>query len=265
MSLTYTIKNSIIKSLLLASLLILSSVCIARNAATVPILVYHNFDKTASGSMTISVAKFEEQMNWLHENGYTVIPLQTLVEYLQGKISSIPEKSVVITVDDGRKSVYTYMWPIVRKYNFPVTLFVYPSAISNAAYAMTWQQLQELQTTGLFDVQGHTYWHPNFKQEKRRLSAGEFQKLVDAQLIGAKNIIHKNLDKNITLLAWPYGIYDDYLEQEAKKAGYEMTFSIDARHASSKEGDLTQPRYMIVEPCSNKTFAEIIKGLRYKH
>jgi len=261
-----TIKKSIAKFLFSTFVLaVLSANCLAVQGTTVPILVYHNFDKTASGSMTISVAKFEEQMRWLYENGYTVIPLQTLVDYLQGEIASLPEKAVVITADDGRKSVYTYMWPIVNKYNFPVTLFVYPSAISNAPYAMTWQQLRELQDTGLFDVQGHTYWHPNFKQEKKRLSAAAFQQLVDAQLTGAKKIIDQKMDKKITLLAWPFGIYDDYLEKEAEKAGYTMTFSIDARHASSKEGDLTQPRYMIVEPCSDKTFAEIVKGMRYKH
>lgn len=258
------IKIIITKSFFFTAIAFFATTCVATNSA-VPILVYHNFDKTASGSMTISVAKFEEQMRWLHDNGYTVIPLQTLVEYLQGKKDSLPEKAVVITADDGRKSIYTYMWPIVKKYNFPVTLFVYPSAISNASYAMTWQQLQELQQTGLFDVQGHTYWHPNFKQEKKRLSTTAFQQLVDAQLVGAKKIIDKKLDKNITLLAWPYGIYDEYLEKEAEKAGYVMTFSIDARHASSKEGGLTQPRYMIVEPCSDKTFAKIVKGMRYKH
>jgi Polysaccharide deacetylase len=50
-----------------------------------------------------------------------------------------------------------------------VTLFVYPSAVSNAAYALTWEQLRELQATGLVDIQSHTYWHPNFREEKRRL------------------------------------------------------------------------------------------------
>lgn len=163
-----------------------TSVVWADNGISVPILTYHNFDPSVPGSMTIDTAKFEEQVKWLKDNGYTVIPLQQLVSYLQGKTASIPAKSVVITADDGKKSVYTYMLPIVRKYNVPVTLFIYPSAISNASYALTWEQLKELQKTGLFDIQGHTYWHPNFKQELKRLSATDYEKFVQTQLVKSK-------------------------------------------------------------------------------
>ena len=66
------------------------------------------------------------------------------------------------------------MLPIVRQYNMPVTLFLYPSCISNkhAPYAMKWEQIAELQKTGLFDMQGHTFWHPNFKKEQEKDEAG---------------------------------------------------------------------------------------------
>ena len=117
--------------------------CICSNASfaekpiSVPILTYHNFDPTVPGSMTISTQKFADQLQWLKENGYTVIPLKELVSYLQGKTNSLPPKPVVITADDGRKSVYIYMLPLIKKYNVPVTLFIYPSAISNASYALT--------------------------------------------------------------------------------------------------------------------------------
>src|SRR3989338_2094039 len=114
----------------------------AENQSGIPILVYHNFDPVKKGSMTISTEKFEKQLQWLKENNYTVIPLQEAVRYLQGKIASIPPKSVVITDDDGRQSVYNYMLPLVRKYNIPVTLFIYPIVISHARYALTWEQLK---------------------------------------------------------------------------------------------------------------------------
>lgn len=247
----------LLSSLFLAAC-VFSPMATANDSVRVPILAYHNFDPSVPGEMTLSPARFEEQLIWLKENGYTVIPLQELVSYLQGKTSSIPEKSVVITADDGRLSVYKYMWPLARKYNVPVTLFIYPTSISNASYAMTWEQLKELQQTGLFDIQGHTYWHPNFKQEKKRLSAAEYQKLVDAQLITSKKIIDKKLGTDITLLAWPFGIYDDYLGQEASKAGYVMAFSIDGKPAQKSEPAMSQPRYMIVAGQSMKTFASIV-------
>lgn len=248
----------LLNSLLLGLCLFGSSVM--ADSISVPILTYHNFDPAATGSMSISPERFEEQLQWLKDNGYTVIHLKELVSYLQGQTDSIPEKSVVITADDGRLSVYKYMWPLAKKYNAPVTLFIYPTAISNAPYAMTWEQLKELQQTGLFDIQGHTYWHPNFKQEKKRLSEDAYQKLVDAQFISSKKIIDQKLDTNITLLAWPFGIYNEYLGQEAAKAGYVMAFSIDAKRANKSFPAMSQPRYMIVADQNMKTFARIVSG-----
>lgn len=226
----------------------------------VPILVYHDVHPTAKSSMTISTKKFEEQLIWLRDNGYTVIPLRDLVDYLQGRRASLPAKSVVITADDGRSSVYEYMWPIVRKYNVPVTLFVYTSPISNAKWAMTWEQLRELKDTPYFDIQGHTYWHPNFKQERKKLSADEYSKLLHANLVKAKEVVNKKLGTDITLLAWPFGIYDADLESAAKQAGYEMAFSIEARDASRTERTMSQPRYMVLEGQNMRTFASQVSG-----
>jgi peptidoglycan/xylan/chitin deacetylase (PgdA/CDA1 family) len=70
-----------------------------------------------------------------------VIPLRELTDYYLGKRQAPQPHSVVITVDDGHISVYRDVFPLVRKCRIPVTLFIYPSAISNAPYAMTWVQL----------------------------------------------------------------------------------------------------------------------------
>src|SRR3974390_2917280 len=141
----------------------------AEDQVSVPVLCYHRFGPTVPDSMTVTTKLFTEQMQWLRDNGYTVIPLKTLVNYLKGEGPVPAPKSVVITVDDGHKTVFTGMLPVVRKFNIPVTLFLYPSCISNrhAPYAMTWEQLKELQQTGLFDLQGHTFWHPNFKRDRK--------------------------------------------------------------------------------------------------
>ncbi len=232
----------------------------ADNGISVPILTYHNFDPSVPGSMTIDTGRFEEQLRWLKDNGYTVIPLKQLVSYLQGKTNTLPAKPVVITADDGKKSVYTYMLPLARKYNIPVTLFIYPSAISNASYAMTWDELRELQKTGLFDIQGHTYWHPNFKQEKKRQSPADYQKFVETQLVKSKKVLEEKLNTQVTLLAWPYGIYDNDLEQAASNAGYQMAFSIDGRSANRSDNKMAQPRYLLVEGQNMQTFEAIMKG-----
>lgn len=232
----------------------------ANQSIDVPILAYHKIHPTKQDSMTLSTSKFEAQMAWLKNNGYTVIPMSQLVDYLHGKINSLPPKPVVITDDDGRSSVYTYMLPIIKKYRYPVTLFIYPQIISHASYALTWEQLRELQKTGLFTVEDHTYWHPNFKQDKKRMSESAYEKMVYTQLVTSKKVIEKKLGTPVTLLAWPFGIHNAYLENQAAKYGYSEAFTISHRDASRSEKSMAQPRYMIIEGQTMKTFETIMKG-----
>jgi peptidoglycan/xylan/chitin deacetylase (PgdA/CDA1 family) len=234
----------------------------AEDQVTVPVLCYHRFGPTVADSMTVTTKVFAEQMKWLKDNGYTVIPLRTLVNYLKGEVPAPAPNSVVITVDDGHKSVFTEMQAIVKQYNIPVTLFLYPSCISNphAPYAMSWEQVKALQQTGLFDMQGHTFWHPNFKKDKKKLKPEEYTKLVQTQLVKSKNVLEKRLGTKIDLLAWPYGIYDDYLETEAQKAGYVAAFSIDRRNADKSEKMMEQPRYLMQNGDGLKGFIAIVSG-----
>lgn len=226
----------------------------------IPVLCYHRFGVEVADSMTIKNSAFSEQMEWLKTNGYTVIPLDSAMQYMQGNIKSIPVKSVVITVDDGHKSVYSDMAPIVKKYKIPITLFIYPSAISNAKYAMTWDQLRELETTKLFHVESHTYWHPNFKHEKKKLSPEEYAKFVDKQLGGAKKKLEEHMGHEIKYLAWVFGIYDDALLVDAKRAGYAAAFTIDRRHASSSNNAMALGRYMVISKHTIKDFERMVDG-----
>ncbi len=248
----------LIYRLFLMAAVLFPSLLLAEGTVDIPILCYHNFNPTVPGSMNMRPEKFEAQLQWLKNNNFTVIPLKEAVEYLQGKRASLPPKSVVITADDGWQSVYTYMLPLVKKYHIPVTLFIYPSVISNGKHTMTWDELKELQRTGLFDIQGHTYWHPNFIQEKKKLSPSAYEKFVRTQLVKSKRILENKLDTNIIFLAWPFGIYDRYLEQEAARAGYVMAFSIDDHTANKSYSAMAQPRFMLIENQSMKTFTHIV-------
>jgi len=250
--------------LLLITALVFPVTTQAEDTLNIPILVYHNFNPTIPGSMNLTPERFESQIKWLKDNGYTIVPLKEVVAYLQGKRATLPPKAVVVTADDGWKSDYTYMFPVVKKYNIPVTLFIYPQTISEGKNAMTWDELKELKQTGLFDIQGHTYDHPNFKHARKSMSAENYQKYVKMQLAKSKQILEDKTGGKITLLAWPFGIYDSYLEQSAANAGYEMAFSIDARTANKNYRPMAQPRFMIVAGQSMKTFVAIVSAANAK-
>ena len=225
-------------------------------SGAVAILAYHRFEPVLSDSMAVKTSKFAWQLRYLAEHHHVVTPLRTVVSSLQHN-KPMPN-AVVITVDDGHRSVYTDMLPLILEHRVPVTLFIYPSAISNASYAMTWEQLDALRQTGLVDIQSHTYWHPNFKIEKRRLAAAAYNEFVTMQLVKPRRVLKAKLGVDTDVLAWPFGIYDEDLIGRADAAGYVAGVTLDARAVRSGDRRLALPRYLITDAVSDTRFAAIL-------
>ena len=211
----------------------------------VPILLYHRFAPTANGAMTTPTYLFESHLTCFREFGFTVIPLRCLIDFYLGKGPELPSRSVVLTADDGHRSVYEGMFPLLKRYRVPATLFLYPSAISNASYALTWNEVREMKETGLVDVQSHTFWHPNFKEEKKRLTHFEYDDFVLRQLVTSKENLEKELHAQADMLAWPFGIYDDQLIRKAVDAGYVAAFTMVRHHSTPTDPVMALPRYLI--------------------
>jgi peptidoglycan/xylan/chitin deacetylase (PgdA/CDA1 family) len=178
-----------------------------------------------------------------------------LISHLLWNAPAPPPGSVVITADDGHQSVFTEMQPVVREYRVPVTLFIYPSAISNASYAMSWDQLDALHRTGLFELESHTYWHPNFKTERRRLSPPAYHAFATMQLGKARTVLRNKLGVEADLIAWPFGICDDELIAWAQEAGYIGGLTLERRMVTSRERVMALPRFLVTDSASGRAFA----------
>jgi peptidoglycan/xylan/chitin deacetylase (PgdA/CDA1 family) len=225
-----------------------------------PILLYHRFGPIVADRMTVTTSAFASQLKSLQDGGYTVIPLRQLVAYFRGEGPVPPSRSVVITADDGHRSVYTEMFPLVKRLRIPVTLFIYPSAISNASYVLTWDQLKEMHGSGLFDVQSHTYWHPDFRKEMKRLAPSEYKKFVEMQLAKSKEKLQESFNSRVDMLAWPFGIYDKELIRQAAQSGYIAAFTMERRPARSSDELMALPRYLITNEDTGKRFERLLSG-----
>jgi peptidoglycan/xylan/chitin deacetylase (PgdA/CDA1 family) len=226
--------------------------------APVSILVYHRFGPIAADSMTIRTATFRWQLEYLKKHNYQIIPFRAWLAWRANAAPPPPPRSVVITVDDGHRSVITDMLPLVREFGVPVTLFIYPSAISNAAYAMTWDQLRSLKATGLFDIQSHSYWHPNFAAEKRRRAAPEYREFARTQLTRSKTVLHQRLGATADVIAWPFGVYDEELLQIGRDAGYTAGVTLKHRVATGSDRLMVLPRFLVTDAASGKQFAALL-------
>jgi peptidoglycan/xylan/chitin deacetylase (PgdA/CDA1 family) len=229
----------------------------SESATSATILVYHRFGPVVADSMTVTTAVFSSQLKYLHDNGYAIVPLHDIVNFAAGH-GELPPRAVAITADDGHRTVFSDMKPLVERYRIPVTLFIYPSAISNASYAMTWEQLEELKVTGLFSVESHTYWHPNFHVEKRRLSDEDYRKFVDSQLNKSREILERRLSSHVMMLSWPFGIYDNELIAAATKSGYAAAFTIDRRRVVRGDNVMALPRFIVTNGDVGQRFESLL-------
>jgi peptidoglycan/xylan/chitin deacetylase (PgdA/CDA1 family) len=216
-----------------------------RYAPTAPILLYHRFDPKGPTTLwTVGTDVFEAQLQWLKQNSYRVLPLRSVIDEMRGVGPPVGPRAVVITADDGDRSVYTDMFPLLKKFGVPATLFVTPFAISRSDGCVTWEQLKEMSASGLVDVQFHTLSHPDFEFERKRRGRGGFQVLAEFELDHSRDWIEQRLNQTVDMLAWPYGYYDQDLEQLASQSGFVAALSI-IRRSAEDDSIFAVPRVVV--------------------
>lgn len=206
----------------------------------VTILIYHDFREVSQTPLQIGRTEFEEQMRYLKENGFNVISLENFYDFIDLKFK-LPEKPVVITIDDGWKSTYTIGFPILKKYGFPATLFVYTDFISrHNPGALTWEMLKEMHREGL-DVQAHSKTHElRIAWKKGGETEEGYQKRIEKELALPKEMIQKQLGNKVQFIAYPFGQFSDAFVQAARKHGYRGGLTVTG--ATVKEGAIVKRR-----------------------
>ncbi len=221
----------------------------------VAVLAYHRFDPVAATAATVvTTPLFVRQMEEITAAKVPVITLQAL---LAGR--DIPRRAVVLTADDGYRSVYTQMFPVLRRFGFHATLFVNPPTIGGAAF-LTWPQIEEMRASGLVDVQAHTLTHPDFRVERTRRTPEAFDAFAAHELAGTRQALAAHgIDAGV--LAWPYGIHDAELEAAAARAGYVAAFALEGRAAVPGSPAFAWPRYQVYETDQPARFRLILDGV----
>lgn len=227
---------------------------------SVPVLLYHRLGPISPDEMTVTTPVFEAQLGRIAERGLSVIPARALLAALDDPQAALPPRAVVLTVDDGHRSVYTDLFPRLRRAGLPVTLFIYPTAISNASYALTWEQLAEMKASGLVDVQSHTFWHPNFTVEKKRQSPEAYRRFVQDQLTRSRIVLEHKLGGSVDQLAWAFGIHDEELELAAQDAGYAAAWTIERRPVTRADRRLALPRFIVTDLDRGARFDNLLQG-----
>lgn len=189
----------------------------------VPVLCYHNLAPQSKGRMILAAKVFEEQMRYLKNQGYRVINLKEFVEFVSLK-RQLPQRSVLLTFDDGYRSFLQYAVPVLKELGFTATLFIYTDYVGAGSNAFTWADLKKLQQDG-FDVQAHSKSHGDMVRGASE-PAKEYEKRLEAELAQPRALFQKNLGFAPEILAYPYGRQDDAIVRRAKDRGYTAAFTV---------------------------------------
>lgn len=221
----------------------------------IPILTYHNFTKDEGSSYSINIIEFEKQINYLATHNYSVISLSELLKGL--KNSQLPPKPVVITIDDGFKSTFTLAYPVLKKYNFPATLFIYTDFIEKNSYSLTWGEIKEMTENNL-EIGSHTLSHCNLLQYKENENYENYLARIKKEIFLSKEILESKIGGKVKFFAYPYGVYSPTIKNLVIQADYEGILKVNSMNNTLNTDPFSLNRQIIFGNNSFNSFIQIL-------
>ncbi len=237
-------------------------------------LCYHNVedqdpDQRLEG---VSTDNLIQQLEWLHSEGFKAVSIDDLLAAKEGR-RPLPDKAVFLTFDDGYESFYTRVYPILKAYHFPAVIGLVdewmvekPKGIQAGdkvnyggesvprSNFLTWAQVREMQKSGLVEVASHSHAlhsgtdaNPQSNTEPKAVTAiydekgkayetaEAYIRRITADAEASARTIKKETGKRPRSMIWPYGAYNQIGISIERKAGMQLTMSLDDGFASVKQ------------------------------
>jgi poly-beta-1,6-N-acetyl-D-glucosamine N-deacetylase len=190
--------------------------------ASVPIVMYHDISKEKQVDWDVTPEELEAQFADIQAKGLTPISMDQLVNHLRTG-ASLPQNPILLTFDDNYLGQYEYAFPLLKKYNYPAVFSIHTGfvGVKTTRDHSTWEQLREMQKSGLITFASHTVKHLNLS------TIGDAQ--IERELTVSKQVLEKELGIPIPYFTYPEGSYSDRVKEKVKQAGYRaaLTMSLD--------------------------------------
>ncbi len=220
----------------------------------VPVLMYHyiriNPDPGDKVGFNLSVTpyNFSAQLDWIASHGYHTITLDELGANLLYHVP-LPEKPIVITLDDGYRDAYTDAFPILKEHHMQAVDFVITGFVDLPRY-LTWDQISEMKESGIFEIESHTVNHPALTYLTDDAVMKEF--------IDSKKALEDHIGVPVNWIAYPFGNVNEHVASLTPKAGYIGAFGTQLGTFQSTNQMFTLPR---VRVCGGDTAASLASRL----
>lgn len=236
--------------LLLFSALVAGSCAIAARAAdSAVVLMYHRFGDDRFPSTNIREDQFEAHLGHLKDAGYSVIPVTALMQSLHDGMP-LPQRAVVITVDDAYRSVHDVAHPVLKRYGYPYTVFVATDGVdAGLADYMSWDEMRALEADGV-TFANHGASHESLIA--RSQSGGDYVATAKDDVEKGMNRLREELDPVEFVFAYPYGEFNHDIVDMIDGLGYEIAFGQHSGGIGPMSDRFTLPRFPM-----NETYATI--------
>jgi poly-beta-1,6-N-acetyl-D-glucosamine N-deacetylase len=256
-------------------------------------LCYHEVvrdDQKPLSSTAIRASDLASQFAWLYANGYCPVSIRQIIEARSGG-QSLPEQSVLLSFDDGRRDFYTRVFPLLRLFRYPAVVGLVGSwldlpDISTVDYDgqpeprstfLSWDQLREIRDSGLVEIGSHSYSlhgsitaNPQGNTEYATISRhyrkglyendAEYLKRLRDDLSRNRELIRRKVGIEPTVVVWPYGRYNGAASEIGESLGMKVGLTLNGLNNTAATPLAELNRQMITSGESLQEFAEIIRG-----
>jgi peptidoglycan/xylan/chitin deacetylase (PgdA/CDA1 family) len=234
---------------------------VEQSTRSIPILMYHsisqptNFVHAGYRDSCVPPMSFEAQIDYLYRNMYTILNVSQLIQILNDK-SPIPDKTIVLTFDDGYADFYYSALPILSRYNLTATLYVVTGCVGKTALwlrrerqtgqpMLTWKQIAEISNSGI-ECGAHTHSHPKLDTLSLTMAKEEIR--------CSKDLLEQHLGQQVTSFAYPYGYYTSDMRRLVKEAGFTSACVVKYAMCSEKTDCFTLERLAITPNMDMRAF-----------
>lgn len=205
-----------------------------------PVIMYHHVEdmkkaiKEGHGSLTVDTTYFRKHLEYLKSHGYTFVTTSELEAFFDGK-GQLPSKPVMLSFDDGYVDNYTDAFPVMKELGAKGVLFL-PTGLTNNPGYLTWDNIAEMNSSGVFTFGNHTWSHMN---------VGGKKEIVQKEITTADKQLSErglNLQK---VFAYPYGLENGFAVGILKNMGYGLAFTTQHGSIECAKQRLSLPRIRV--------------------
>jgi peptidoglycan/xylan/chitin deacetylase (PgdA/CDA1 family) len=219
----------------------------ADDGTRVAVLGYHDFSETLSETeMRLRTSKFRKQMETIRLLGLTVVSMEDFSAWKRGE-KEIPKKSVVLTFDDGWKSVFTDAVPVLREFGYPYTIYLYRNYVDGGGKAMTSEMIRELVRDG-GTIGSHSTSHPYPATVRKHQAQGAeaYDAFLRKEMADSKAFLESRFGTVVTTYAYPGGFSTPEMAVLGRELGYRHFFTVLPGKITRTTPDDALPRYVIL-------------------